>query len=126
VGDVARGSAREALVRLLARQRYGIHAMLDEHFGIAVAEMVRAGCIVFVSQDGGPREIVGDEPRRLFASIPDAIRKVRAVIDDPALQGTLRAHLARRGTLFSAERFVRELRAIVRAAGAEKVRMRGA
>lgn len=44
---------RPELVRLVSKHKYGIHGMTDEHFGIAVAERVRAGCIVFVPNDGG-------------------------------------------------------------------------
>ena len=65
--------ARADLAALLARQRYGIHAMEGEHFGIAVAEMVRAGCIVFVPRTGGPIEIVGADERLRFGS-PDGRR----------------------------------------------------
>jgi glycosyltransferase involved in cell wall biosynthesis len=104
---------RDDLTRLISRQRYGIHAMVDEHFGIAVAEMMYGGCVVFVHRDGGPREIVGEHARLLFDSVEDAVEKILAVLDDPAARDALRAHLAGRAALFSAERFVRDVRAIV-------------
>jgi glycosyltransferase involved in cell wall biosynthesis len=107
--------SRADLVRLVARQRYGIHAMRDEHFGIAVAEMVRGGCIVFVPDTGGPVEIVGGEPRLLFASPEEAAERILATLRDPGRQAALRAHLAGRAELFSAERFVARFREIVRA-----------
>ena len=53
---------RDELANLAARQRYGIHAQVDEHFGIAPAEMVRAGCITFVHDSGGQVEIMGNDP----------------------------------------------------------------
>jgi glycosyltransferase involved in cell wall biosynthesis len=106
--------ARPDLVALLARQRYGIHAMADEHFGIAVAEMVRAGSIVFVPRTGGPIEIVGDDDRLLFGSPDEAAEKIGAVLRDPSRQASLRAHLARRAERFSAEAFVTRFREIVR------------
>ena len=31
----------------MGRSRYGIQAMENEHFGMATAEMTRAGCLVF-------------------------------------------------------------------------------
>jgi len=87
--------------------------MPDEHFGIAVAEMVRAGCVVFVPATGGPPEIVGPEPALLFASPADAVQKIRAVLADAPLRGRLRAHLETRAPRFGTERFVARLRAIV-------------
>jgi glycosyltransferase involved in cell wall biosynthesis len=53
--DISRG----VLAELVARQRYGMHAQIDGDFGMAVAEMLRAGCIPFVHNSGGPPEIVG-------------------------------------------------------------------
>ena len=38
---------RAELNTLMGRCRYGIQAMEHEHFGMASAEMARAGCIVF-------------------------------------------------------------------------------
>lgn len=43
-----RSLPRRALTELMASHRYGIHAMPHEHFGIAIAEMAKAGCIAFV------------------------------------------------------------------------------
>ena len=39
-----------------------LHGMREEHFGMAPAEMARAGVIVWVPNGGGQMEIVGDEP----------------------------------------------------------------
>ena len=47
------GLSREELLQLASRQRYGLHAMQDEHFGIAVGDMLRAGCLPFVHNSGG-------------------------------------------------------------------------
>jgi len=105
--------SRAELLALLARQRYGIHAMPDEHFGIAVAEMVRAGCIPFVPRTGGPREIVGEVPALLFGSIDEAVERIGAVFNSAALQASLRRHLAVRAEHFAPERFVSALRELV-------------
>ena len=101
------------LQQLVAHQRYGIHAMPQEHFGIAPAEMVRAGCIVFVCNDGGQVEIIGDEPRLRYESNADAVEKISRVLSDENAQAELRAALAKRAALFSTERFMNELRAVV-------------
>jgi glycosyltransferase involved in cell wall biosynthesis len=106
--------SRTDLLHLVARQRYGIHAMLDEHFGIAVAGMVRAGCVVFVHDAGGPAEIVGAEPGLRWTSAEDAVAKIQAVLRDLRRQSAARRHLAERAALFSTERFCDELRALVR------------
>lgn len=106
--------SRDALVRLVARQRYGIHAMPDEHFGIAVAEMVRAGCLVFVPEGAGPAEIVGTAEELRWTSPDDAATKILATLRDPGRQARLREHLAGRAALFTTEKFCAELRALVR------------
>ncbi len=106
---------RDELVRLVAKHRYGIHALVEEHFGIAVAEMVRAGCIVFVPGCGGQLEIVGPEERLLFGSKDEAVAKILRVLENPGEQHTLRGHLAARSALFSEERFMGEIQEIVRA-----------
>jgi len=107
--------ARPDLAALLARQRYGVHAMAGEHFGIAVAEMIRAGCVVFVPRTGGPIEIVGDDDRLLFSSLDEAVEHIVATLRDPARQAALRGHLAARAERFSAAHFVTRMREIVRA-----------
>jgi glycosyltransferase involved in cell wall biosynthesis len=107
------GLSRQALSRLIADHRYGIHGMLDEHFGIAVAELVRGGCIVFVPDTGGPREIVGSHPRLLYGSAADAVDKIRRVLKDPGEQASLRSHLSKRCDLFTEARFMNRMRQIV-------------
>lgn len=113
---------REELLELLARNRYGIHAHTDEHFGIAVAEMVLAGCIPFVYDRGGPVEIVGGDSRLLYSSADDAMEKIVRTMTDLPQQENLLTKLAARAQLFSAERFMREVRGIVeRALAARQV-----
>ena len=52
----------------MASHRYGIHGMREEHFGMAPAELARAGAIVWVPRGGGQMEIVGHEPALMFDS----------------------------------------------------------
>ena len=104
---------RQDLAQLVTRHRYGIHAMDEEHFGIAVAEMVRAGCIVFAPNNGGPAQILGEEQRLLYGSVEDAAQKIQLTMDNPERQKDLRDYLAARSALFSAERFVSEFRKLV-------------
>jgi glycosyltransferase involved in cell wall biosynthesis len=97
--------------RLMSECRYGLHAMLDEHFGMAPAEMATAGCIVWVRDEGGQVEIVGGEPRLMFRSVDEAVTKILRVMEDPAEQASLRALLAARAPRFGVERFVAGVRA---------------
>jgi glycosyltransferase involved in cell wall biosynthesis len=99
---------REALLDLLGRTRYGIHCMEEEHFGIAIAEMLHSGCIPFVRAGGGAVEIVPD-PRLTWFSDEDAVAKIGATIADPARQEELRSYCAGRASEFSVERFRRGL-----------------
>ncbi|MGD9763184.1 MAG: glycosyltransferase [Candidatus Binatia bacterium] len=106
---------RAALFDVVSRCRFGIHAMHHEHFGMAVAEMIRAGCVPFVHASGGPAEIV-PFPELQFQSASDAVERIRRVLDDLALQQRLRAQLAARGAEFSTDRFAAHIRAAVDAA----------
>jgi glycosyltransferase involved in cell wall biosynthesis len=105
--------SREALLDLIPRYRYGIHGMLEEHFGMAPAEMVAAGCIVFVPNGGGQTEVVGREPRLTYRSLENAVDSIAYVLEHPTEQSALRARLATRVPLFSTERFVATIRQVV-------------
>jgi glycosyltransferase involved in cell wall biosynthesis len=98
---------------VLTTTRYGIHGMREEHFGMAPAEMVRAGMIVWVPDGGGQVEIVGDAPSLRFATDDDAVDAILSVIDHPDEEARLREHLAVRGERFSTERFTAAVRDIV-------------
>jgi glycosyltransferase involved in cell wall biosynthesis len=88
--------------------------MVGEHFGMAVAEMQRAGCIVFVPHIGGPLEIVGHEPRVIYASVEEAVTKMDAVLRNPGWQTELYHCALLQGELFTTERFVRQIQESVR------------
>ncbi len=98
--------------KLLSECGYGIHARSAEPFGIAVAEMVKAGCITFAPAEGGPAEIL-DHDTLLYRGEDDAVEKICAVLSRPALQASLLEHLSRQAGKFSAENFMRELHAAV-------------
>ncbi len=99
-------------VEILRSSRYGIHGAEGEAFGIAVAEMVRAGCITFAPATGGPAEII-DHPALLYRGEDDAVEKICAVMGSERMRSELRAHLRRQADKFSAENFMRHIRAIV-------------
>jgi glycosyltransferase involved in cell wall biosynthesis len=105
--------SRDDLAALFARNRYGIHGMREEHYGMVVAEMVRAGAVVFVPRGGGQVEIVGDD-RLTFADHDEAADKIVRVLEDRALEESVRSRLAARRAELGPERFVEEIRALVR------------
>lgn len=105
--------ARGELRRLLATHRYGLHGMRHEHFGMAPAEMARAGMIVWVPNGGGQTEIVGDAADLIFDNEDDAVEKIVRVMKDSALQHRYRQHLDQRSEMFSSEHFVRAIRELV-------------
>ena len=104
---------RSELTQIVARQKYAIHAMENEHFGIAVAEMVRAGCITFAPNNGGQVEIIGPEKRLLYDSDEDAVAKINHILGTPSEQVEVLNYLQPRKSLFSTEKFMAEIREVV-------------
>jgi hypothetical protein len=103
------------MVQEVARHRYGLHTMENEHFGIAPAELQRAGCIMFVHRSGGPMEIVGRREELMFNDAAEGCERICRVARDSAAQDELRRFAAERAECFSEERFCSELRGYVRA-----------
>lgn len=104
---------RSQLLAELAQHRYGIHPMVEEHFGIAPAELQRAGCIIFVHNSGGPVEIVGGDRRLTFDGVEEASGKIANVLENPELERELVNQLAERKEWFTEARFCDSLREIV-------------
>ena len=100
---------------LMASSRFGIHGMREEHFGMAPAEMMRAGMIVWVPNGGGQVEIVDAEPQLVFDSDQEAVDKILDILNNPQKQQRLRDALRHRSEEFSEARFVREVREVVAA-----------
>jgi glycosyltransferase involved in cell wall biosynthesis len=107
------GLSRDELATEVASHRYGIHTMENEHFGMAPAEIQRAGCIVFAHNSGGPVEIVGGDSRLLFNGIGDAADKIVRVLTSHAEEESLRRHVAAQRERFTAEKFCSSLQTIV-------------
>jgi glycosyltransferase involved in cell wall biosynthesis len=99
-------------LEFVAQHKFGISGCENEAFGIAVAEAVKAGCIVWVANTGGQVEIV-NHPDLIYDSVEDAVNKIEQVLNDNALQIELREHLVKQAAKFSTERFMREIREIV-------------
>ena len=100
--------SRERLQELLRTHRYGIHGMKQEHYGMAVAELVLGGCLTSVHDDGGQVEIVTN-PKLRYQSVEDAVEKWDKVLSSPSLKEELsREQIAHREHL-PKERFLEEL-----------------
>jgi glycosyltransferase involved in cell wall biosynthesis len=101
--------SRNDLDDALATSRYGIHGMENEHFGMAVAELQDAGCVTFVPGSGGPREIIGEEPRQIYDDSADAVTKILHLLGNKPLQRSLHRRALERRQHFTGERFVDEM-----------------
>lgn len=97
---------------LISKHLFGINARSAEPFGISVAEMVKCGCIVWVPGDGGQVEIV-NHSLLTYSCAKDAVDKIDMVLRSRSLQENLRQHLAKQGSKFSTESFVRGTRKTV-------------
>ena len=101
--------SRDKLVSMLLDHKYGINGRKDEHFGIAVVEIIKAGCIVFVPNGGGQIEIV-DNSSLIFENDEDAVEKIIKVLTDNNFQYSLKEHLSKRANLFSVKRFMEDIK----------------
>lgn len=104
---------RMQIVQILSKHRFGIHGMFYEHFGIAIAEMAKAGCIVFLPSRGGQVEIVDHDEFVVYEDDSEAVEKIVAVLKDEQLQLHLSEKMKFYGSRFSSERFVQEIREVV-------------
>ena len=77
-----------------------------------VAELVKAGCIVFVPNSGGQKEIV-DTPKLTYDDIDDAVTKITDVLDQSSLRKSLLKHLDQKQKMFSTSVFRQEMQAVV-------------
>jgi glycosyltransferase involved in cell wall biosynthesis len=106
------GLSRKQLTALVAQHKYGLHGMLNEHFGIAVAEMVKAGCIPFIPLGGGQAEIVKCN-ELIYKNIDDVVQKISYVVTDSAMQKVLREQLQKQSQQFSINTFIESIRNII-------------
>lgn len=116
---------RQGLMEMMVTHKYGMHGMREEHYGMAVAELVLGGCLTMVPNDGGQVEIVTDHRLR-YDSVEDAVEKWDRVLRDPVLEAELLTGQQAHRSHLTKERFVREFAAIVERClelGVERVAM---
>lgn len=106
--------SKSELDNFIKRHKFAIHGMKDEHFGIAVAEMAKAGSIVFVPDGGGQREIVDFDYRVIYLNEQDAVEKIIRVLDDQDVQEMFSQKMIVLGNRFSAERFINQAKRLVK------------
>jgi glycosyltransferase involved in cell wall biosynthesis len=106
------GLERTALLDLMSRCRYGLHGMVDEHFGMAPAELVEAGCLTFVHRSGGHTEIVRSD-ELTYVDVPDAVARIERAIMDDAHRQRLLSHLAALRGRFAPATFCAQVREVV-------------
>jgi len=110
---ISPNASNQEKTRLLISHKYGIHGRSNEPFGIAVAEMVRAGCLVWVPDGGGQVEIVG-HPDLVYSNIDEAVGKINSMLMDSGRRRLLREHLEHRKSLFSTDRYQDGIRKTVK------------
>ena len=91
----------------LSRHGFALHVRKREAFGIAVAEMVKAGLLPFVPGASAPAEIVGDE-RLCFEDADKAVAVIDAMLRRPGEIAVIRAELTKRGAMFSRQAFAKK------------------
>ncbi len=96
----------------IAKHKFGVSGRSNEPFGIAVAEMVKAGCIVFVPNGGGQTEIVNDA-KLIYKDEEDAVVKIKKIINDIDSQKETRDQLSLNIKNFSEESFREGIKIVV-------------
>ena len=102
------GGAADAVVKALGRAAPFLRGEVARAINLRYAPQ-----IVFAPDTAGPAEIVGAHPPLLFDGSAQAIERIDAVLGNPDAQNRARSHLATRAQLFTTERFVAEIRALV-------------
>jgi|Deesub1362A_J573_1020465.scaffolds.fasta_scaffold06725_2 glycosyltransferase involved in cell wall biosynthesis len=97
---------------LLGRHKFGLHGLAFESFGIAVAEMIKSGCLVWVPAGGGQEEIV-NHYWLVYNNLEDAVEKITYVLRHPELQKELLFHLKKQSENFSAKTFQEKVRDLI-------------
>jgi glycosyltransferase involved in cell wall biosynthesis len=83
---------RASVLRMIHESKYYINPKPYEHFGIATVEAIEAGCIPFVHNSGGNREIVSHEVLR-FEDAEELGRNFIQLMADEKLQTKIKTGL---------------------------------
>jgi glycosyltransferase involved in cell wall biosynthesis len=108
---------------LMAGATYGIHACEGEAFGIAVAEMMTSGLLVFVPKSGGVAELVPDSSLT-YGNRSEAVARICAVLSDDVARASLGHAIRDRAEAFSAETYMERICCLVGSMAAERRNLR--
>lgn len=103
----------ESKSELLSMHKFGIHGKKNEPFGIAVAEIVKAGAIIWVPNGGGQVEITNNE-QLVYNDIDDAVFKIVQVLKNENIQKKLITHLKHQSLKYSKKAFQDKIKKIVK------------
>jgi len=104
---------RDELLTMMKNHKYGIHCHPYEHFGMSIAEMVLAGQIPFVPDQGGQTEVVGNIDDVKYVGVIDAVNKIDGMLAESSRQYETVGNLPNAKEKFGAERFKEQIRDIV-------------
>ena len=105
---------RDKLRDIVSKQKFGINGKKYEHFGIVVAEMIKAGSIVFVPNNGGQVEIVNRNEKLVYNTDEDAVKKIIQILVSKKLQDEIRNTLKLDSLKYSVSNFKSQIRNIVK------------
>ncbi|MFC6824417.1 glycosyltransferase family 4 protein [Halopelagius fulvigenes] len=103
---------REELEAMLSTHKWGLHAKRHEHFGMAVAELVAAGTVAFVPDNGGQQDIVEGRDELMYRTTEEAVEKVHRILSDDDLREEVRQTPDTIEERFGRDRFREEVRAL--------------
>ena len=103
---------RSEQLEIYSRSKVFLHAMIGEHFGIAVVEGMAAGLVPIVHRSGGPWfDIVDRGMYGLgYENVDEVVKAVEYALDNYEY---LREKAIRRAMMFSKERFVEKFKEII-------------
>lgn len=101
---------RDRLVNFIKTHKYGIHGKENEHFGMAVAELVAGGTLPVVHNSGGQREIVSQQDQLLYDTASEAVDNISNILNRDDKGKSLIDNLPNVEDEFGRERFRRAIR----------------
>lgn len=104
---------RKELVDYVTSHKYGLHGKINEHFGMAVAELSAGGALPFVHNSGGQREIVGEQAELTYDNTLNAADTIQSVLRRDDGGRSLREDLPDVEKKFGKSRFKSQIREII-------------
>jgi len=108
--------SREEQLRIYSKSKVFMHAMINEHFGIAVVEGMAAGLIPIVHKSGGPWLDIVDRGKfgLGYSNISEAVKAIKYALNN---YGNLRENALARAALFHKDNFINNFIKVVKEFG---------